>query len=54
MAEPSPELLKILCCPLDKSDLTYNKEKQTLTCTKCNKVYKIKDGIPILLPPELE
>ena len=48
----SKELLNILCCPIDKADLVYNKEKQTLTCTKCGQVYQIKDGIPVLLPPK--
>jgi len=52
--ELSKELLDILCCPIDKSDLIYDKDKQTLTCTKCKKVYKVEAGIPILLPPELE
>jgi len=48
------ELLDIICCPMDKADLIYNKEASTLTCTKCKFVYPIKDGIPILLPPELQ
>ena len=48
--ELNPELLQILCCPVDKGDLEYNKEKQTLTCVVCGKVYPIKHGIPILLP----
>ena len=49
-----PKLLKIICCPVDKADLIYDKNKQTLTCKKCKHVYPIKDGIPILLPPELQ
>ena len=47
------KLLEIICCPIDKADLEYNKSKQTLTCTKCKFIYPIRDGIPILLPPEL-
>ena len=55
MAEELPEdLLKIICCPVDKADLIYDRKKQTLTCTKCKYVYPIEDGIPILLPPELQ
>ncbi len=48
------ELLDIICCPVDKADLIYDKKKNTLTCKKCKYVYPIKDGIPILLPPELQ
>lgn len=48
------EILNIICCPVDKADLKYDHKKQILTCTNCKKVYKIKDGIPVLLPPELE
>ncbi len=43
------ELLKILCCPKCKGDLNYEEEKQTLTCTKCGKVYTVKNDIPIML-----
>ncbi len=52
--ELSKYLLEVICCPVDKSDLKYSKSKNTLTCIKCKHVYKIKEGIPILLPPELE
>jgi hypothetical protein len=43
------ELLEILCCPVDYGELDYDHEKDTLTCKKCNKVYKIKNDIPIML-----
>jgi len=52
--ELSQELLDIICCPVCKADLIYDKKAQTLTCKKCKHVYKIKEGIPVLLPPELE
>ena len=45
------KLLEIICCPIDKADLKYN--KNTLICTKCKFIYPIREGIPILLPPEL-
>ncbi len=48
------QLLDIICCPIDKADLTYNKTKQILTCKKCKFVYPIKEDIPILLPPEMQ
>ena len=45
----SDELLKILCCPACKGDLDYDKEKDTLTCVSCNRVYEVRNGIPIML-----
>jgi uncharacterized protein len=55
-----PELMEILCCPVDQGDLalevTERKgteiEKGTLTCSKCQAKYPIEDGIPDLLPPD--
>ena len=54
------DLLEILCCPLDKADLTLSTTKQegaeilegVLTCVKCGTTYPIDDGIPNLLPPD--
>ena len=46
----SKELLDVLACPVCKSGLGYSKAKQELTCSKCRKTYKIKEGIPVLLP----
>ncbi len=48
------QLLDIIACPVDKADLKYSKRGKTekLTCTKCKTVYQVKDGIPILLPPD--
>ncbi len=55
MKEPIPKkLLKILACPVCKSGLKYNKEKTKLACTKCKAIYPIKEGIPILIPPEMQ
>ena len=45
----SKQLQEILCCPVDKGDLTYDSEKDTLTCKKCGHVYLVKNGIPIML-----
>ena len=46
----SEEMLKVLACPLDKAELKL--EQNVLVCTKCGAKYPIKDGIPVLLPPE--
>ena len=51
MENPLPkELFEILVCPTCKSNLEYTKNKESLKCIKCKNIYKIKEGIPILLP----
>jgi len=55
MKDPLPkDLYDILACPVDKADLKYTPKKSGLKCIKCKFVYPIKDGIPILLPPEMQ
>ncbi len=52
------ELIKILCCPTCKGELTLELEKEeneeivsgSFTCTRCQVSYPIIDGIPDLLP----
>lgn len=52
--------MEVLCCPLCRGDLTLVARQQNgeeivageLTCTKCQTVYPIEDGIPNLLPPD--
>jgi len=44
------ELVEILCCPTDKGELEYDKEKNVLICKDCKNVYRVEKGIPILLP----
>lgn len=51
--DPIPkELFDILACPVCKADLSYNKDKTALVCAKCKNTYPIKEGIPVLLPPD--
>lgn len=54
-------LLKKLCCPQDKQDLTlkiFNKGEDgsvlegLLTCPQCGRYYPIVYGIPIMTPDE--
>lgn len=45
----SQKLLDILCCPKCEGDFLYDNRENTLTCTKCSRVYPVKDDIPILL-----
>ncbi|HVZ60475.1 MAG TPA: Trm112 family protein [Terriglobales bacterium] len=43
------ELLDLLVCPLCKTAFSYNKERETLKCGQCHRVYPVREGIPILL-----
>jgi uncharacterized protein len=47
-----PKLLEILVCPLTKSTLHYDREKQELVSQQAKLAYPIRDGIPIMLPDE--
>jgi len=47
-----PKLLEILVCPLTKSRLEYDAEKQELISRAAKLAYPIRDGIPIMLPEE--
>jgi len=46
------ELLEILACPVCKTDVVYNEEKQQIICTKCGRKYPVKDDSPIMLVDE--
>ena len=47
-----PKVLEILVCPLTKSTLHYDREKQELVSQQAKLAYPILDGIPIMLPDE--
>jgi uncharacterized protein YbaR (Trm112 family) len=47
-----PRLLEILVCPLTKTTLEYDAEKQELISRAARLAYPIRDGIPIMLPEE--
>lgn len=51
-ARPDPKLLELLVCPLTKSGLTYDMERQELVSKAAKLAYPIRDGIPIMLPSE--
>lgn len=44
------ELLKILACPVCKTDVSLKND--TLVCGKCKRAYPIREGIPIMLVEE--
>ena len=56
------DLMEILACPVCKGDLELRAEEEnekevvkgSLYCAKCDYSYPISDGIPNLLPPELQ
>ncbi len=46
------QLLDILACPLCKSPLLYQKEKQELICKADRLAFPIRDDIPVMLEEE--
>jgi uncharacterized protein len=47
-----PKLLERLVCPVTKTRLTYDVEKQELISKAAGLAYPIRDGIPIMLAEE--
>lgn len=47
-----PKLLELLVCPLTKTRLSYDEEKQELVSRAARLAYPIRDGIPIMLPDQ--
>lgn len=47
-----PRLLEILVCPLTKTTLRYDREKQELVSEAARLAFPIRDGVPIMLPDE--
>ncbi len=47
-----PELLKILACPLCKTEVKLTKDEKGLKCLRCHRVYRIEDDIPVMLIDE--
>ena len=48
----NPKLLDILVCPLTRTKLVYDRDRQWLVSTAARKAYPIRDDIPILLADE--
>jgi uncharacterized protein len=47
-----PKLLEILVCPLTKTTLRYDREKQELVSRAAGLAYPIRGGIPVMLAGE--
>ena len=50
--ETDPELLEILVCPLTKSTLHYDRDKQELVSRAAGLAYPVRNGVPGMLPGE--
>jgi uncharacterized protein len=48
----SKELLDILACPKCKGDIHLTETETGLICDKCQLLYEIREGIPIMLIEE--
>ena len=47
-----PKLLEILVCPVTKTRLDYDRDRQELISRAARLAYPIRDGIPIMLADE--
>ncbi len=48
----SQDLLEIVACPACKADVVVKADGQALKCVECNRVYPIRDDIPVMLIDE--
>ena len=47
-----PRLLEILVCPVTKTTLRYDSERQELISDAAKLAFPIREGVPIMLPDE--
>ena len=50
--ETDPKLLEILVCPVTKTTLVYDRERQELISKAAGLAYPIRGGVPIMLAGE--
>jgi uncharacterized protein YbaR (Trm112 family) len=50
--DTDPKLLEILVCPLTRTALRYDRERQELVSRAAGLAYPIRGGVPIMLPGE--
>jgi uncharacterized protein YbaR (Trm112 family) len=48
----SQDLLEILACPACKANVELKPDGSALKCVECNRVYPIRDDIPVMLIDE--
>jgi uncharacterized protein len=47
-----PKLLEILVCPVTRSPLSYDREKQELVSKAAGLAFPIRNGVPVMLAAE--
>ncbi len=50
--QTDPKLLEILVCPLTKTVLRYDRDKQELVSRAAGLAYPIRGGVPVMLTGE--
>ena len=50
--DTDPKLLEILVCPLTKTSLRYDRDKQELVSRAAGLAYPIRGGVPVMLAGE--
>jgi uncharacterized protein len=50
--ETDPRLLEILVCPVTRTRLQYDRERQELVSKVAGLAYPIRDGVPVMLAAE--
>ena len=50
--DTDPKLLEILVCPLTKTTLHYDREKQELVSRAAGLAYPVRGGVPVMLAGE--
>ena len=50
--DTDPKLLEILVCPLTKTVLHYDRDKQELVSRAAGLAYPIRGGVPVMLASE--
>ena len=48
----SSALLAVLACPLCQADVKLTADEKGLKCVSCQRVYPIKDDIPVMIVDE--
>lgn len=52
MMTTDPKLLEILVCPVTRTTLRFDRDKQELVSKAAGLAYPIRDGMPIMLASE--
>jgi uncharacterized protein YbaR (Trm112 family) len=50
--ETDPKLLEILICPVTRTTLHYDRERQELVSRAAGLAFPIRGGVPVMLPGE--